>query len=381
MLYFGVGIAAAIVVFLVVLLVGPSLIGSTPVTGAPILTYYGAHPVADSVVGGFGGGGWTLLFAAGLVSPTAEQVPTNTSLLGTLSSYCTVTELTPLSSLTVPAYAGNRSSGASPAWTFAYKNSTDAVALVSVIDGHGTVVATLTGLGCALGVALGFSAVPGNAIDSSQVAKDVEPAAQDFLSAHPNASAVYALIGGVHAYSLNLPREWEVTYSSCTLNATPTGTGSEFNATVNVTTGKVLRTATSNSVACGSSTVSPTEPLNTSFDLGTQTVTGTSPDQNFSWPVIFAQNGITWDNLSAEVENLTSSGSTPVSAGWTLRALNSDLQTIATYDLASGTWTGAGTQPIAVGDRLVVSTTSDLSGDVLFLHGAGSFAGTQPWLL
>ncbi len=268
MLYFGAGITVAVAVFLVVLLVGPTLVGPGSVAGAPILTYSGAHPVADGAVGGFEGGGWTLLFAVGLDSPTSETAPTNTSFLGTLSSYCTVTTLTPLSGLSVPAYSGNRSLGESPAWAFAYKNSTDAVALVSVVNGHGTVVATLTGIECAIIVAVAFDTVPGNAIDSSQAAKDVEPAAQGYLSAHPNASAVFALIGGVHGDSVNLPLEWAIVYSTCTLSSTATGTGSEFNATVDPITGQVLSTATVNNTACSSGTAPSTELLTGSGEPG-----------------------------------------------------------------------------------------------------------------
>jgi len=381
MLYLGVAVAVGVALVLVVVLVGPALTGSSSGSVSADLTYSGAHPVADRAVGGFGGGGWTLLFAAGLVSPTAETISVNATDLGELDSYCTVTTESAFTGLSLPAYSGNRSSGAAPAWVFAYRNGTGDIAIVTVIDGQGTVVATLSGLACELASQLYFRAVPGNAIDSSQAAADVLPAAKTFLTAHPNASAAYALIGGAHYENLSLPTEWSITYSTCSLNTSATGTGAEFNATVNATTGEVIRTASTAGVSCGSESVTSSDQLNTSFDLGAQTISGTEPDQNYSWPVIFAENGITWDNLSATVEPEDAEGSLPVDSGWTLTARTAEGATIATFDPGLGKWSGSATQPIAVGDDLVVSTTMDLGGDVLLLTGEGSFVGSQPWLL
>jgi hypothetical protein len=248
-------VAIAVVVLLVAVLVGPSLTGSNSGGVAAVLTYSGARPVADRTVGGFGGGGWTLLFAVGLVSPTTETAPTNATALGNLTSYCTYTPVSGRGTTTLPAYSGNRSSGASPAWEFAYRNGSGTVAVVSVIDGQGAVLATLSGIECAIGAAL-FHSVPANAIDSSQAAAAVQTAAHVFLVAHPNASAVYALIGGIHFESLNVNLQWSIVYSTCSLGAT-TGTGAIFNATVNPLTGTVVNTSTTPDVPCRSGSSGP----------------------------------------------------------------------------------------------------------------------------
>jgi hypothetical protein len=236
---------------LVAVLVGPSFTGPSSTSVATVLTYSGARPIADHTVGGFGGGGWTLLLAVGLVSPTAEATPTNMTALGNLTAYCIYTPISGLGGFTLPAYSGNRSSGASPAWEFAYRNGSGTVTLVSVIDGQGTVLATLSGLECSIGAAL-FHSVPGNAIDSAQAAADVRPAARAFLAAHPNASAVYALIGGVHFETLNVNLEWSIVYSTCSFGSTAGGTGDLFNATVNPLTGAVINATTNTDVPCGS---------------------------------------------------------------------------------------------------------------------------------
>ena len=251
MLYLGAAVAVAVAVLLVVVALGPSLTGSGSGNTAAVLTYSGAHPVADRSVGNFGGGGWTLLFAAGLVSPTTVMVPVNTTTLGSLTSYCTYTPVSGFSDLTLPGYSGNRTPGASPAWEFAYRNATGTIALVSVIDGQASVLATLSGLECAIGSQL-FHPVPGAAIDSSQAAADVAPLAGAFLVEHPNASAVFGLVGGGHFGNFSLSTEWSITYTSCSVENPGSGTGDTFNATVNATTGAVIESNLTTDGSCAS---------------------------------------------------------------------------------------------------------------------------------
>lgn len=250
MVYVVVIAVVVVAVLLLVVLAAPLFTGSGSTQAAAVLTYSGARPVADHAVSGFDGGGWTLLIAAGLVTTTTESIPVNDSALS--NTTCTFTLVTSLSSLTLPGFAGNRSAGASPAWEFIYRNSTDALALVSVINGQGSVLATLSGLECAIYAQL-FTAIPGNVIDSSQAAADVEPKAASFLAEYPNASAEFGLIGGVAFLGKGTGPEWSVQYNTCLLSPSATGTGSEFNATVNALTGKVLGTNTTTGVSCGSS--------------------------------------------------------------------------------------------------------------------------------
>lgn len=250
--YVAVGVAVAIAAVLVVFFVVSPLTASTSGgSGASILTYQQARPIADHAAGGFQGGGWTLLFAVGLVSPTNESFPTNTSLFNS-SLGCTFNPVVNLVGLTLPGYSGNRSLGEAPAWEFGYVNSDDtAIAVVSVIQGQGTVLGTLTGLECSIAAEL-VKAVPGNAIDSSQAAAAVRPMAAPFLSAHPNATAEFALVGQFSLAGHTVGPEWSVVYSTCPLSATASGTGSEFNATVNAVSGAVL-TNHSGSVSCEAS--------------------------------------------------------------------------------------------------------------------------------
>jgi hypothetical protein len=251
-LYLGAAVAVAIAVLLVGVFVLTKSGGACSGGGA-VLPYSGARPVADCTAGGFQGGGWTLLFAAGVVSATTEVVPENTTALGNLTSGCTYTTVAKIGNITLPGYSGNRSSGDSPVWEFVYRNSSNTLAVVSVIDGQGTVLATLSGLECAFYAQL-FTPVPGNVIDSSQAAADVQPKAAAFLAAHPTASAVYGLVGGVSFLGRTTGPEWSILYNTCPLSPTASGTGVEFNATVNALTGQVTSTNTTSGVSCGSAT-------------------------------------------------------------------------------------------------------------------------------
>lgn len=254
MLYLAAIVAIVVVVILVAVFLLPSLVGpSSSSSSAGAITYSAALPIANGAVSGFAGGGWVPLFAAGLVTATSETFPVNTTALGNLSSECTYVPQTNLASLTLPAFSGNRSAGLSPAWEFGYRNASDTLAIVSVINGKGTVLATLSGTYCSFFAGL-IAQIPGNVIDSSQAAADAQPYAASFLAAHPNASALFGLIGGVSLVAHAAP-EWTVAYSTCTLGPSASGTGAELNVTLNATSGKVLKNSTTSDAKCSSGAI------------------------------------------------------------------------------------------------------------------------------
>jgi hypothetical protein len=245
-IYAGVGVAVAVVVAVVVLVVAPALTHPGTTSVGPILTYAEARPIADQAVGNLEGGGWSLVFAAGLVSAATTTIPENLSALSDLN--CSFTSVASGNNVTLPAYSGNRSSGLAPVWEFGYASLTNGIAIVSVVDGKGAVMGTLTGGECAYS---GFvPSLPGTVIDSSQATAAAEPYARGFLAAHPNATAVFglgpaALFGGSGTVAT-----WIVLYNTCSTGFAPSATGSGFNATVNALTGEVLATHTSSNVTC-----------------------------------------------------------------------------------------------------------------------------------
>ena len=95
-------------------------------------------------------------------------------------------------------------------------------------------------------------AIPAGVLDSSSIGTAVIADSADFLTAHPNASAVYGLIGPVFvAYPSGAvgPR-WVVEFSTCALTPDPTGDGAEYNATLNTTNGDLEYSQTLPSVSC-----------------------------------------------------------------------------------------------------------------------------------
>lgn len=246
-LYVGAAVVVVVVVLLVLVFVLPSSPSSAVSNSGP-QGYGAALGPASAAVSGFDGGGWFPLFAAGLDSSVSYTAPLNLSLSGI--SDCNVTLAPGVSGdLTLPAFAGNRSAGIAPIWEFAYRNGADQVAVVSVINGAATVLGTLSGK-CT--TYLGFlSPLPSDAIGSQQAAAAVAPFAQSFLTADPNASALFGIVGGVSL--LGVGAEWEVEYSTCSFESGTGLTGSVFNATVNATTGSVIHHESGTGISCGSS--------------------------------------------------------------------------------------------------------------------------------
>jgi hypothetical protein len=368
MFYIGIAVVIAIVLLLLLVFAAPALMVSTsPGGGSGALTYDQARPIADRTAAGFAGGGWALLVSAGLVSPVAETAPLPTGSLSSL--HCTFTVVSGTGNFTLPAYSGNRSSGAAPAWEFVYRNASGGVALVSVVNGQGEVLGTFSGGECSLLFAL-FAPVPSNVIDSSLAAAAVAPYANAFLSGHANASAEFGLVGGILAGSSSRGPEWSIAYSTCALSSTATGTGAVFNATVNATSGRVISFSTVLSEACGSRQTPYS--LSNSLVFGSAVILTHPPFTNATFQVDQASNGIAWDNLTAQVQN----GSAIVPNGWTLTAVTASNMTIATFDPSTQLWSSGGTTAIAAGDRLLLSATVSVSGDTLQLIGAGQFGGT-----
>ena len=370
-------VGAVVAVVVVVLLVLVFLVPSSPSSsgGGPSTaeTYSQALPGATSAVSGFGGGGWALVLSVGFVTNTTTTLPVNETSI--LADGCNLTTVSSATTITIPGSSVNRSAGTSPAWEFAYRNASDGIALVDVTSGTASVLGTISGSCTSL---FGFlSVVPANVIDSSTAAAAVEPAASAFLRANPSAGAEFALVGGVSFGTESVGPEWEVAYSTCPVSPTASGTGTEFNATVNGLTGEVLYSAT-NTIDCGSSTTTPTTyPLGTAVSFSSVSSQSSPPYTNYTFAVEAAGDGVTWDNLTAQVQ----SDGIEVTSGWTLSAVSLSDTPIATYDPATSTWSAEGIQPIFAGNSLLLSATSNLSGDTLILSGLGEFTGSITLIL
>ncbi len=374
-LYVAVGAIAVVLLLLLVLVAAPMLTGSGKGGSSPVdMTYAHAKPIADQAVANFQGGGWVAVVGSGVAPENTTVVPVNATSVATSTNCSLNVSAGAPSSLTVPAYNGTRTSGVAPLWTFVYKNVVGLAAVVVVLNGQATVLGTISGGTCASVFAF-LSPIPSNVVDSSVAAAAVAGAAAPFLASYPNASTVYALLGGINFGVLSSGPQWTVLYTTCpAVSAGSTAVGAQFNATVNGTTGQLISTHTATGVSCGSGS-SGTTPLASVLAFGGGSTTVNPPYTNVTYPIVVASGGVSWSDFTASLQ--TSTG-VPISSGWLLLAQTPTGTTIATFDPTVGAWSGASTAAITAIDQIVLTSTNPSvgSGDLLTLSGVGSYTGS-----
>ena len=161
------------------------------------------------------------------------------------------------STIEVAATTAPSTSGLSGSWTFLYADPTaSTVLLYQVNAGTASYLGEIAGPGCLSAAFAEFEPLPSNVIDSTEAASIVAANASSFTSAHPNASAEYALLAGYHFaygnFSATMPPTWDVTFTTCSL-AGGTGPGSEFVETLNATDGAVIYDGGVQQTICGPS--------------------------------------------------------------------------------------------------------------------------------
>ena len=337
------------------------------------MTYAQARPIADSAIASYQGGGWALILAAGTIENASYTAPLNLS--SVVGANCTFTPAPGVpANLTIPAFGGNRSAGTAPVWEFGYRNGAGSVAIVSVLSGKATILGTVSGGFCTTIFAL-LTPVPSNVIDSSAAARAAEPNASSFLAQYPNASGYFALIGGISFLGLTSPATWSVTYSTCSFNPTASGTGTQFNATVNALTGQVIYSETQIGVVCGSGSSGGT-PLGSvlAFTAFSSANYGATWAFNASVASAVSNPALWWSNLTVSV---TTPGGTPVAVTWSLTAFGIFGSQLATYSSTNSSWSVGANVAILAGDTVSVQSTADLSGDLLALSSpTGAYTGS-----
>ena len=265
-------VAILVAVFLVVLLAVTGVFSSSgggggSSTGANgALSYDGAMAIADRAANASGGGGWTLVIASGILPVSAATENATSS----GSSGCNFT-LAPGAPSTVTSEPGGpgTAAGTATTWVFLYRNATDTILAVVVLNGTAFVYGSIAaGQTCSLYVSF-LNQIPDTVLDSTTVAADVASSAAVFLGEHPNVTAVYAVIGGYSVLGHTSGPEWELNYTTCPVQASAGTLGSSFNATLNATTGTVLYTHTASGFACStSSSVSLARDSSVALPLG-----------------------------------------------------------------------------------------------------------------
>lgn len=385
---FTVVIAVAAVLLLVLSLVflgssGSSGGGSTPV---PFSSARNAVPQPSPP------GDWQLVAAAGLNLANATTLETNLSAV----QNCTVTPIVGRlpSSITIPSFQGNLSTGESPEWVFDYVQPSTGAELEAIVTGGAAdFVYELSGSGCTSTDAASIHGISNDIVDSPAAASAVSAAGGEaFLRAHPTGVSEEMVIinpsfSGLGAVS----PEWLFLYSTCPLplnGSISSPSGYTFDAAVNATTGVVIPESPVNGT-CGG-TPSMMETIGSALQLGAATLIqgpgsgGTiasqgcaSGDYCYEVPIKAASENVTPGDFELEVTNATGS-EVPV-AGY---AITNTVGQVVVYSLGSieTAWSsGVGTSTTLLASTMTLSldlgTTnpSALGSLALSITGVGPF--------
>ncbi len=230
-------------------------------SSSPYETFDGASPAGTSATARLAGGPWLITFASSVVLPGPTFIPRAnltanlTSLLGRFNCSFAWAPTYP-TSIFVPGTPRTAGSGRSAFWLFGLRNASGTIALTTVANGTPTLLGSTTGSECAsLGNEL--TAVAG-VVDSPAAVTAAAPyGGAEFLSAHPNATEVWAVFGGITVFGLTSAPSWSIGYTTCTVPVTVGANGSAFNATLNAQTGKVTSWENHSSVSCTPGTLAP----------------------------------------------------------------------------------------------------------------------------
>jgi hypothetical protein len=391
-------LAVAIALLLVLALLALGTPASSSGGGSSTGVAFSSARTTGSSVTSSSGGNWELLDAFGLDLPNAATEPLG---LSNLSANCTVTSLSgPLpSSLTIPRFTGNLSSGDAAEWDLAFlQPATLSEIAVAVTGGTVALALEISGAHCLPTNTSAEPSISATVVDSTVAASAVAAAgATAFLAAHPKGvSLVMFLIpftvGGSAQPSSGYPA-WLFDYSTCpVLVGITNGTeppGETFDATVNATTGAVVP-GSATTGTCGSSS---TLPLGTNFAWGTPVnATGTTIENActmssghycYSIEIAGAGGGITTSNLALSLRN--SAGATIAwPTGVSIYLLTPTTAVYqSSYSTTSESWTSVPgfSGALASGDNIVIYTAATgasqgLLGDSLVAIGVNGYSGT-----
>jgi hypothetical protein len=208
-------------------------------------SYSQEEPIAVSAANAQGAG-WKLWFAAGEDLTSAYS---NSSTPGTNAS-CQVTGGSGTWP-TIPAWTGTYSNGKASGWAFFFYNSSHAEELWLVVIGStATILGTISGSNC---VPSSFSYLTGlglsGIIDSTTAAAAITSNDSAYVAAHASADASYTLLSGASYLGLYTTYpSWLIDFTTCSPSGG--GTGQNFSAVVNASSGHVVSNSTS-SGPCG----------------------------------------------------------------------------------------------------------------------------------
>lgn len=200
------------------------------------LSYSEAEAATNATAQRFSSGYWEVVLAAGLDLRSSFSVATNLSGLisDALQVNCQVAPAISASSLTVPAYSGNLTSGLSPAWVFLYVNSSGSALLIADLHDSSEVIDLVNGCGAELSE---FAGVSPNATDSPEaVSTAMADGGYTFAVEHPGGNTTALAFSGTSPQYYSALGYWLISYSTCPLTSAPNSNDSYYDFSVKVST-------------------------------------------------------------------------------------------------------------------------------------------------
>lgn len=219
--------------------------GSAP-SPSPYATFDQAQALATDEASSAYGGEWFAVFGVALAIPSAVLEPTgNLTPLLAIANCTTYWPNGEPANLDLPPTPATAATGAAAFWLFGLKNASNELVVAVVSDGAASVLVTAQGSSCASTVAL-LAPFPTGEIDSPQIVTTANAAGgTQFLSAHANATRLWATYGGIELGPLGSTTPvWSVDYTTCTVPPISGTQGDVFNATIGGTSGAVIANAT-----------------------------------------------------------------------------------------------------------------------------------------
>jgi len=116
-------------------------------------------------------------------------------------------------------------------------------------------------------------------------------------------------------------------------------------------------------------------PLGTALAVAPPAEASAGTQHWYNFSISSAGGGLTLSNLAFQVQTATG-GIVTIAGATTINVIGISGSTVATYTIASSSWTAGGATPASNTQQIVVQTTTNLSGDTMIILGTGSFSGS-----
>ncbi len=366
-----VGATAGVAAAVLLAAVAGYLPGTGPTGSAPS-SFASARAAAESAARTFSGGPWQAWWTVGFDPSSPTTLPLNYTYVPIQGSACSYAPLQ-TGNRTVES-SGNVSVGSTSAWSFVFRNSSAVFLLVSVVDGAATLAGTFSGTGCPFAFPE-YEPLPTGLVDPTEAAgRAARVGGYAFLAHHPEANVT--ILGYAAALGIAPPGPyWLVNFTSCPSAPSSSVSGAFFWATVNASSGALLRAANATG-PCARIGGTITTPLSEVLAVTPAYVSQVGGTFTYNFSVRSVTAPLRLGDLAMAVQNGAGTPVTP--ADGRLEVLLPSGALLGVFNLTTQAWESGGSAALANGDTISLSTTQTLSGqgDWLTITGRGTYTGS-----